>query len=362
MKKVYVSEGLRYFRRSTKRKLVGPKQYPGTARYICKAIIDDCWNGKYFRNSTGNYAEFWARDFGWCVDALLKLGYRDKVLKTLEYALFHYSRNHVITSTINPKGVCFNFPDYYSPDSVAYLFRSLRVARATKLIKKYKLFLQRQVDLFYTNVIDPKTGMVKRQTNFSGMRDYAIRDSSCYDNVFAAMLSDELDRLKFKNPLRRHKLKEKIKKQFWTGKYFLDDSSGRLYVTGDANLFQFYFGLYSKDIMKKAFAAVQQAHLDTPFPLKYMTGRSQENMIAYELFVPGWERNCIWAHMGLLYVQLLKKINPAKAAEHIVKYVQLVEKYKTFYELYFPNGKPYRSAFYHADEGMLWAANLLVLL
>ena len=361
MKTVYIKEGIRFFVRSTKRKLLGPKKYKGSASDICKAIVEDCWNGKYFRNSAGHYAEFWARDFGWCCESLLKLGHRNRVLKTLDYALERYSRNGIITSTISPSGKCFNFPDYYSPDSVAYMFRSLRLAKASNLVKKFKLFLQRQVDIFYNKVIDQNTGLVKRKTNFSGMRDYAIRDSSCYDNVISAMLSEELDKLGFKNPLRKHKIKDKLKKQFWTGRYFLDDSSGALHITGDANLFPFYFGLFDKKMMKSAFASMQRAKLDMPFPLKYMSGRAEEKMIVYELFVPGWEKNCIWAHMGLLYLQLLLKLDKKKAAVHKAAYAHLIEKYRTFYELYLPNGRPYRSLFYHADEAMLWAANYLVL-
>jgi len=362
MKSVYISEGIRYFIRSVKRKLYGPKRYPGTVRYICKAIIDDCWNGKYFRNSAGHYAEFWARDFGWCVEALLKLGYRNKVLKTLDYALGRYSRHGMITSTISPSGKCFNFPDHYSPDSVVYMFRSLRLAKAGQLVKKYRVFLQREADRFYKEVINPKTGMVRRKKKFSGMRDYAIRDSSCYDNVFAAVLSDELTKLKFKNPLRKHRIKNKIKKHFWTGRFFLDDSSGRLHITGDANLFPFYFRLFDKSMMKKAFNAIQKAHLDSPFPLKYMSGRAQEKMIIYNIFVPNWEKDCIWTHMGLLYVRLLKQVNKKLYEKHITSYAVMVEKHRTYYELFFPNKKPYRSLFYHSDEAMLWAANLLALL
>ena len=361
MRAVYISEGIRYFLRSTKRKLFGPKKYQGNARDICRAIIDDCWNGTYFRNSAGHYAEFWARDFGWCTEALLKLGYREKVLKTLEYALEKYSKRGVITSTISPRGNAFNFPDYYSPDSVAYLFRSLRLSNAKDLIKKHKSFLQKQAQIFYRTVIDPKTGMVRRKTNFSGMRDYAIRDSSCYDNTIAAMFSDELTKLRFKNPLKKHNIKAKIKKHFWTGKYFLDDRNSK-HITGDANTFPFYFGLFGKDMMKKAFTSMQSATLDSPFPLKYMSGRAEEKMIIYGLFVPNWEKDCIWAHMGLLYIQLLQSIDKKLAQKHKHTYTNIVEKYRTYYELYFPNTKPYKSLFYHADEGMLWAANLLTLL
>jgi len=42
-------------------------------------------------------------------------------------------------------------------------------------------------------------------------------------------------------------------------------------------------------------------------------------------------------------------------------YADAIKKYGTLYETYHPNSKPYSSLFYHADEGMLWAAMYLTL-
>ena len=39
----------------------------------------------------------------------------------------------------------------------------------------------------------------------------------------------------------------------------------------------------------------------------------------------------------------------------------VIEKYKNFLEVFNPDGSPFRSWFYYADEGMLWCANYLTL-
>jgi len=239
--RTHVTEGLRYFLESIRRKAIGPKPCSARkAKAICKEVVERCWNGVYFRNSAGHFREFWCRDFGFTVESLLAMGYRKRVLKTLSYALDCFAKHGKIETAITPSGKPFSFPNVYSPDSVAYFFHSLRVAKATAIVKKYKRFLENEVQSFVKNAIDPNTGLVKRHKHFSAMRDYSIRDSSCYDNVMAAFLSNELDALKLKNPLKKFNLAKNIKKKFWTGTYFLDDLSGTKHITGDANIFPFW--------------------------------------------------------------------------------------------------------------------------
>lgn len=352
-----ITQALKYFFRSLKRKLFGQKKFKGNAKNICKSIIDECWNGKYFQTSIGNYREFWARDFGWCTQSLLDLGYQKEVKKTLEYALEIYSKHNKISTTItNDKP--FSFPNVFSIDSVAFLFHSLRLLnekQSNNLIERYKPFLINQIKLTESFI---ENDLVKRNTLFSGMRDYAVRDSSCYDNIMIAFLSDELDKLSLPNPFK--KVKQKIKQNFWIGSYFKDQINDPT-ITGDANLFPFWTNVFSdQDMLEKAIQSIEQEKLDIPFPLKYSI--KHQKMIFQEFVVPNWETHAIWCHMGPLYIQILKKINPSKAQQYIEKYKDLIETHKTVFEVFDSNGNPYKSLFYYSDEGMLWAANILKLL
>ncbi len=363
--RTHVSEGLRIFRHSLDRRFRGHKRYKGSSAQICRSIVDGCWNSRFhfFQTSTGHYCQFYSRDFGLCTDALIQLGYGDKVRKTLEYALQRYSGHKKITVAITPNGRPFDFP-YYGIDSVAFLVRSLRAAKAFGLVKKYRVFLETEAKSLFSIAIDADTGLVRKDRVFSSMKDYARRSSSCYDNVMVAMLKAELDRLKLENPLRHYNYKKIIMDAFWNGSYFADDlsSNGDDYVAGDANVFPFWSGLFSSAAMLgKSINAIRDAGLDSPFPLKYASRGVRQGMIAYEILVRGWQADAIWTQLGPGYISLLKRIDREEAGMHIAAYSRLIEQHGTYFEVFSSSGKPFSTAFYHADEGMLWASLYLDL-
>ncbi len=354
----HLSEALRIFRRSRIVKNRGIKQYNGNANKICRQIIEDCWNGRYFQVSAGHFCEFYIRDFGFCIDSLLKLGYKDKVLKTLEYALSVYSKQR-LTTTIIPSGKCIDVFDY-SPDSLAFLLRCLRISDAKELVETYRAFLLKETNKYFNLVIDKKTGLVRTDRKFSSIKDQSIRKSSCYDNCMTAMLSNELDKLKMSNPFKAYDYKKLIKDNFWTGNYFLDDLSGERYIAGDANIFPFWTGIFDdREMLKKCISSIQKEGLDKPFPLKYTKNAKRLNFVSS--FSQNYEGTSVWMHIGPLFVFLVKKIDRKKAADYLDVYTNLIKKYKNFIEVFNPDGTPYKSQFYHADEGMLWAANYLAL-
>ena len=65
--------------------------------------------------------------------------------------------------------------------------------------------------------------------------------------------------------------------------------------------------------------------------------------------------------MAMPYIEVVSKIDRNKAKEYIEKYSELIEKNGNYLEVFDPDGTPFKSAFYYADEGMLWAANYLAL-
>ena len=348
MRPIHILQGGRYFLASIKQKIKGPTRYKGNAEKICRQIVKKCWNGKYFQTSTHHYKEFWARDFGYCTESLVKLGYKKEVRKTLAYALEKYSKTGIKT-TISREGVPFSFPNVYSPDSVALIIHALRIANNKKLIKKYKTFLQREIDAFAHIVLED--GKVRRNTLFSGMRDYAIRDSSCYDHCMAILLAREAKKLGFRFQYTEKELIKTLD-DYWKG-YYCDDRNTKE-PSGDANALPYWLGV-GRDF-NKTLKTIQQKGLDKPLPLSY---GSKEKMIKEEIFVPKWERQATWPFLGSIWMQAAKKHKPELARKYKKKYAQIIEKYGTLYEVYMKN-KPYESLFYHADEGMIWAAMYLV--
>jgi hypothetical protein len=349
---VHVIQGIRYFFQSIKQEFTGPTKYRGNAEDICRQIVEACWNGKYFQTSTHHYKEFWVRDFGYCVESLVKLGYREEVRKTLYYALEKFQKTGIKT-TITRGGTPFSFPDIYSPDSVALTVHALRATKDEDLIEKYEEFVQGEIDAFANIVL--QDGMVRRHAHFSGMRDYARHDSSCYTHCMAILLAREAKNMGFKFPYTEKELVKKLD-AYWKG-YYRDDKSNPE-ASGDANTLPYWLGI-GKDF-KSSLQTMQKLGLDQPIPLSY-SSKPHPHMLPIEIFVPGWQHDSIWPFLGFLWMRAAKKYDGELLKQYKKMYAEVIKQHGTLYEVYTLHKQPYRSLFYHADEGMLWAAMYLTL-
>lgn len=349
-------EGLRMYRRHLRVRGKNHTRYAGSAKDICEAILEDLWNGTFYQTSKGNYPQFYARDFGMALDALIARGHKESARKTLAYALERYKKAGRVTTHLTPKGKAVSFPNAYSPDSFAYLLRSVRVLGDKKLLRTYKEFLQREANRFAKQALDSE-GKVKRGKHLVGMRDHAIRDASCYDTVMAAVVQRECKELGLHFAHEKTDYKQVLLDDYWTGAYFKDDMSKDT-LTADANIYPFWHGIITdKKLLQKAVKSMQQAGLDKPFPIKYVaTKKEKGKTIIWELFSKDWEADNAWPMSAMPYIDILSKIDRRKAAFHHDQYKRLIEEYGTFIEVYDRNGKPYHSAFYSADEAMIWAA------
>ena len=358
MKPILVRKGFGIFNRSLKVRFKGIRKYNGNAEQILKQAVNSCWNGNYFQASAGHFSCFYIRDFGISVKALLNLGYRDNVIKTLEFALDSYSRNSKVATTVYNDFVV-DFP-YYTPESVAYLLHSIRLADAKELLLKHKFFLEKEIRKAFFKSFDADIGLVKKNAYFSSMKDNALRSSSAYNNSMIAMLSNDINYFGLYNPFKSYNFEKIIKDNFWTGNYFLDDLSGLDYISGDANVFPYWAGIFSsRKMIKLSFEAIQKEELDKPFPLKYTKEKVGKYLFLHTILVPNYEGNSIWTNLGQCFIDVVKKIDKEKSREYIGQYIKNVEKYKNYLELYNPNGTPYKTMFYYADVAMLWSANLL---
>ena len=75
----YITEGTRIFYTSWKNRIKKKKYVAGDAKAICKKIVDECWNGRFFQTSTTNFPQFWTRDFGLCTRSLMTMRQQDKI-------------------------------------------------------------------------------------------------------------------------------------------------------------------------------------------------------------------------------------------------------------------------------------------
>ncbi len=358
---IHIREGIRIYWAASQRKRRGFFQYPGKATEICQAIIKACWNGSYFMTSAGHFSQFWTRDFGLCAEALVELGYGKRVRATLEYALSIFEKKGHITTTITPHGTPFDFPKY-AVDSVPYLIHSIKVSKATDLLPKHATLIKREIDRCFKRTFNPRTSMV-RHGHFSSFKDYAIRDSSTYDNCMLAMLRNDLTDLGLENPFARYDITSAIKHRLWNGRYFFDDIHRSDVVTGDANIYPFWIGVFDDPGMFQTVEQhIKKQKLEQPFPLKYSNGRDQPRKVWEEIFVRGYITDSIWSIHGMNYIMMLKKFGYQKKFERLMSfYRHIIEKHRNFLEVFNNKGEPFATPFYLTDESMLWAAHYLIL-
>ena len=352
------------FRRARHVKQHGLKQYKGAPKQVGEQIIDSCWNKKhkYFMVSSGHFNEFYCRDFGMCAEALTKLGYKSKVHQTLDYALSKFSRNKRITTTISPSGRCFDFP-YRGADSLPFIIRAIRVSNAKTILKKHEKFLKKEMEYYYSEVFDNKRSLIRTDRHFSSIKDYAKRSSSCYSNCVLAMLKDDLTALKFYNPFKEYDIKKSILHHFWNGDYFYDDTTKTKVITGDANVFPFWCNVVSsKHIFELCMKSMEKAKLTKPFPLKYTTKSEKIHKVHfYEPFAGDYERDTVWIHLGLCFLDTVRRFDKKRFKEYIKQYENLIKKHRNFLEVYDRKGEPFNNFFYFTDDSMLWVSKYLDL-
>ncbi len=360
--KEHLIEAVRMFRRHQRVQGKNFKKFSGNDIEIGEQILEELWNGTYYKTSIGHYPGFYSRDFGMVIDSLLKLGHKERVRKTLVYALNIYRKQGGIKTFISKKGKTVNFPNVYSPDSTAYMFRSVRVLNDKKIIKEFKPFLQEELNKYYIIVVHKITGEVKRKIHFGGMRDHSKRDSSAYDTVMTAMISREADKLGLENPLKRFDYKEILLENYWTGNYFKDNASSNE-LSADANIYPFWHDIIKdKQKLLRVIIGIKERHLDKPFPIKYVAQKEKKGETIFaETFVKDWEADAIWPMSALPYIDILRRVDKKLAKQHIDQYRRLILKYRTFLEVYDRNGKPFVTPFYSTDEGRIWVATYLVL-
>ena len=347
-------------RRARQVKKKGFTRYKGTPEEICTQIVKRCFNGNFFQVSAGHFREFYMRDFGICAQALLDLGYRDEVYKSLQYALVIFSRTGRITTTITPDDKPKDFFSYAS-DSLPLLIRSLKIAEAKDLLATYKPFIEAQTQKYYERVFDTRNCMVKKGY-FSSMKDNAKRESSCYDNCMLAMLSRDLDTIGLYNPFAGFDIKGALKKSLWNGKHFYDDRNRRAYVAGDANVFPYWCDIFDdKSMLESSISAIRKANIDNQWPLKYTARKVSRPIFPMSILLPDYEADTVWMHLGLCYLDIVARYDKSLLKTYLKKIADVIEEQKNFLELYHPGGSPYRKFHYASDESMLWAVKFLAL-
>lgn len=359
----YASSGVRILRR----RVFGPRRFPGEAVAICRAIVDACWTGEAFAASAGHFRQVWTRDLGLAAAALVRIGERERLVASLAWLLDVFARAGRVTTTVFP-GRRARDVWTYGVDSLPLLLHGLVVADAEGLVGRHAGWLAREVERFGRLVVDPRTGLVRDDRLFSTHRDTVRTRSNAYANAMLVLLDGLLRRTGwFESPVPAGAV-ERFVERFWRGDRFVDRADGEE-TTGDATVVPFFFGVVPDDLgLRPALRAAAALGLADPLPLRYAARRDPhaEDPIQ-RWFVPDYQGTAIWTSLGAMYLALLRRADPEAAAPLLDAYRRRIEGDGTLWEVFTVEAgelRPYRGRFglYLADEGMLWAAILADLL
>jgi hypothetical protein len=346
-----------------RRQLLGHRRHEGDAAAIVRACIDACWNGRTFTASPGHFDMFWTRDLSFSVPSLVRLGHRDRVLTSMAYALDIWTRRKShITTTIH----YFDRPGdayEYGVDSLPLFMAALRAAGADDLVERYRDWLRAEVDDFVARVVDPATGLVRGDRKFSAHRDTVVNRSNAYGNAMVALLAKTLGQTDWMaSPLERHfqgDYGRLLMDRFWVGDHFRD-ALGDETVSGEANVWPFYTGLIEDpEIAGPALAYLDAKGFCDPYPVRYETSRRPEREVwLTRHLLPDYQGNTVWTSLGAMYLQVLGPIDPDLAALETARYVELIERDQTFWEVLGQDGRIYVSPRWImiSEESMLWSS------
>jgi hypothetical protein len=346
-----------------RRQVLGHKRHKGDAAAIVHACVEACWNGRTFTASPGHFDMFWTRDLCFSVPSLIRLGHRERVHASLAYALEIWTRRRShITTTIH----YFDRPGdayEYGVDSLPLLMAALRTAEAGDLVERYHGWLRAEITYFTARVVDPSFGLVRADRKFSAHRDTVVNRSNTYGNTMVALLAKTLQETGwFASPLERYfeaDYGRLLMDWLWTGDHFRD-ALGDEVVSGEANVWPFYAGIISDPaVMAPALAYLEANGFCDPYPVRYETSRRPEReVLATRLFLPDYQGDTVWTSMGSMYLQVLRQIDPDLAARQIARYVGMIERDGTFWEVLGPDGRIYVSPRWImiSEESMLWSA------
>ncbi len=363
---VLISAGAGVLRRSVFRRLFGWKRYPGSVEAICHQAVEDCWNGEFFAGSAGHFRQFWTRDLAMCTPALVRLGHRERVLRSWEWALERFERARRVTTTIFARRFPRDVYDY-GCDTLPLLLHGLIASGAERLIDTHRALISREVLRYAEQVFDPETGLVRTKGYFSAPRDCMTGQSTVFSNAMLAFLAKTLEGLpSLPNPFSGLDIGKTVRARFWTGEYFRDALDNDL-PSGDANVWPFHLGIFGPDdleMKRRAFATLDARGFCDPIPLRYFERRLPERELPVpRWFTPNYQGDTSWTQNGPIYLRLLREVDEWAFLRLRKDCAAFIERDRNYLEVYQPDGRPYRgrAGLYACDEGMIWASMFLDL-
>ncbi len=257
----------------------------------------------------------------------------------------------------------------------SYSLQTVTVGK--KLLNKYAKDLQTLLLSYKQYLLDPITGIIRKDMYLASAMDGVKRESGFYDNVILWATYRLAEKLKIITISEKelHYWKERIIKTFWDEKegIFIDDLSlfaqkEKLFAADSfiVTSTQFLDITNPKErvMLEKIVAYIQKNNMDKPFPILFTKESYKQRMyFLVKHFVPEYMGTGVWSHWGIEYIKLLVmlgKYNTTycnEARKQLESYTKNIEKNKGFPELCDENGNVYKKLAYRAVLRNGWVIN-----
>lgn len=337
------------------------ERFDGNAQEIGEQIIEKVWQGEFYRTSLGHFDFFWMRDFGTVARSLTTLGHKDRVQRSLNWALLHYIKANHVTQCIDRAGNVFNAPAKKSVDALPWLLHSLLVSEY-RLRPLEKKFLNERLEN-YTKVYLDETGDLKKGVRFAELRDAVNYDRSAYAIALIARMSvcaKELG-LHFAFPVETYQ--KILKDHYWNGKFFKADRITNVYSSESALMPFFHDIITDKEMVDATMDYINDRKLNKPYPLQYgeHSEKFRYRITMNNTVMPQYTGSTLWTWHATFYLHILHRYNRTDYKTNYDKFTELIERHGTYPELTNHDGSWYKAPFYMADPGMVWVALYLEL-
>ena len=337
------------------------ERFDGNARQIGEQIIDRVWQGEFYRTSLGHYDFFWMRDFGTVANSLTHLGHKDKVQRTLNWALMNYMKSNHVTQCIDRHGNAFNAPAKKSVDALPWLLHSLVVSNY-RLRPIERRFLNERL-AHYTDVYLTPEGDLKQGVHFAELRDAVNYDRSAYAIALIGRMSVCAKELDLHFGFTVDTYQSILKEHYWNGKFFKADRVTNVYSSESALMPFFHDIIDDKKMVNATMDYIAKRKLNKPYPLQY--GEHSEKFrfrpTMNNTIMPEYTGTTLWTWHATFYLHVLKRYDRHDYDENYHKFAELIERHGTYPELVNHDGSWYKAPFYMADPGMIWIALFLEL-
>lgn len=339
-------------------------RHTGSAADICRAVLEERWNGRYLSAGAAHLDQLWLRDLGWCARDLVALGHGDRVRSSVEALLAAFERAGRVTTTVLGGTDAVDFFSY-GVDSLPWLLHLLSLLDARDLALAHRDLIVRETRRYHARIVDPDTGAVWRDRRFSEPKDVVDCRGTCVANTFLAWLASLTARfdLPWSGPAAEE-CSRSLVASFWNGRHFVNDLDSRT-LSADANVWPYALGVVDDgEKLASSLVALREAGLASPFPLKYHArGAPGPLELTSRIFLPRYQTDAIWTFLGCLYVRLLAKVDRDRARGPLAAMGRAIERAGTFIETFEPDGSaPLAGRFgVGSARGMLWAAMYLGL-